>query len=179
MLNGGASFRRSFGPHSAWGSIESTTILTTHPSLYYSGRLSQLRVRKYLKPMLSNVNISSTDHHRFISCSSLSVVNAEFYKIKILTNQILILLPGSFFENSTSFADLIGRILDGHIGHRIWQFSFPSQTYFSLITESSIFSGIRESAFDISQLKKNRKIKIDTTCFYCTEKRVYDSVADK
>ena len=71
---------------------------------------------------------------------------------------ILEILPGSFFENSTSFADLIGRILDGHIGHRIWQFSFPSQTYFSLITESSIFSGIRESAFDISP-KKSRKIK--------------------
>jgi len=33
MLNGGASFRWSFGPHSAWGSIESTTILTTYPSL--------------------------------------------------------------------------------------------------------------------------------------------------
>jgi len=32
-VNGGASFRWSFGPHSAWGSIESTTILTTHPSL--------------------------------------------------------------------------------------------------------------------------------------------------
>ena len=32
-LNGNASFRWSFGPHSAWGSIESTTILTTHPSL--------------------------------------------------------------------------------------------------------------------------------------------------
>ena len=28
-----ASFRWSFGPHSAWGSIEPTTILTTHPSL--------------------------------------------------------------------------------------------------------------------------------------------------
>ena len=88
-------------------------------------------------------------------------------------------LPGSFFENSTSFADLIGRILDGHIGHRIWQFSFPSQTYFSLITESSIFSGIRESAFDISPEKSRKNKNIDTTCFYCTEKRVYDSVADK
>ena len=32
-VNGGASLRWSFGPHSAWGSIESTTILTTHPSL--------------------------------------------------------------------------------------------------------------------------------------------------
>ena len=88
-------------------------------------------------------------------------------------------LPGRFFENSTSFADLIGRILDGHIGHRIWQFSFPSQTYFSLITESSIFSGIRESAFDISPEKSRKNKIIDTTCFYCTEKRVYDSVADK
>ena len=29
----GASFRWSFGPHSTWGSIGSTTILTTHPSL--------------------------------------------------------------------------------------------------------------------------------------------------
>ena len=29
----GASFGWSFGPHSAWGSIESTTILTKHPSL--------------------------------------------------------------------------------------------------------------------------------------------------
>ena len=29
----GASFRWSFGPLSAWDSIESTTILTTHPSL--------------------------------------------------------------------------------------------------------------------------------------------------
>ena len=35
------------------------------------------QVRDYLKPMLSNVNISSTDHHRLISSSSLSVVNAE------------------------------------------------------------------------------------------------------
>ena len=32
-LHGCASFRWSFGPLSAWGSIESTTILTTHPSL--------------------------------------------------------------------------------------------------------------------------------------------------
>ena len=32
-INEGASFRWSFGPLSAWGSIESTTILTTHPSL--------------------------------------------------------------------------------------------------------------------------------------------------
>ena len=32
-LNGGASFRLSFDPHSAWDSIESTTILTAHPSL--------------------------------------------------------------------------------------------------------------------------------------------------
>ena len=34
MINGVASFRWSFGPLSAWGSIESTTIPTTHPSLY-------------------------------------------------------------------------------------------------------------------------------------------------
>ena len=33
IVNGGASFRWSFGPLSAWGSKESTTILTTHPSL--------------------------------------------------------------------------------------------------------------------------------------------------
>ena len=33
VINGGASFRWSFGPNSAWGSIESMTILTTHPSL--------------------------------------------------------------------------------------------------------------------------------------------------
>ena len=33
ILNGGASFRWSFSPLSAWGSIESTTILITHPSL--------------------------------------------------------------------------------------------------------------------------------------------------
>ena len=33
LLNGGASYRWSFSPHSAWGSIESTTILTTNPSL--------------------------------------------------------------------------------------------------------------------------------------------------
>ena len=33
VINWGASFRWSFGPLSAWGSIESTTILTTHPSL--------------------------------------------------------------------------------------------------------------------------------------------------
>ena len=33
-VNGGASLGWSFGPHSAWGSIESTTILTTHPSLF-------------------------------------------------------------------------------------------------------------------------------------------------
>ena len=32
-LNRGAPFRWSFGPHSACGSIESTTILTTHPRL--------------------------------------------------------------------------------------------------------------------------------------------------
>ena len=35
-VNGGASSRWSFGPHSAWGSIESTTILTTQPSLFSS-----------------------------------------------------------------------------------------------------------------------------------------------
>ena len=33
LLNGGASFRWSFGPLAAWGSKESSTILTTHPSL--------------------------------------------------------------------------------------------------------------------------------------------------
>ena len=33
-INGNASFRWSFCPQSAWGSIESTTILTTHPSLH-------------------------------------------------------------------------------------------------------------------------------------------------
>ena len=37
VLNGGASFRWSFGPHnkgiSAWCTIESTAILTTNPSL--------------------------------------------------------------------------------------------------------------------------------------------------
>ena len=33
LINRGASFRWSFGPHSAWGSIESTTTLTTHSSL--------------------------------------------------------------------------------------------------------------------------------------------------
>ena len=33
FINRGASFGWSFGPHSAWGSIGSTTILTTHPSL--------------------------------------------------------------------------------------------------------------------------------------------------
>ena len=36
-INGGASFRWSFGPHSTWGSIESATILTTHPSLIKLG----------------------------------------------------------------------------------------------------------------------------------------------
>ena len=35
-LNGGASFWWSFRPNSAWDSIESTTILTTHPSLHKS-----------------------------------------------------------------------------------------------------------------------------------------------
>ena len=33
QTNGGASFRWSFCPHSAWGSKESTNILTMHPSL--------------------------------------------------------------------------------------------------------------------------------------------------
>ena len=33
-INRGASFWWSFGPLSAWGSIESMTILTTHPSLF-------------------------------------------------------------------------------------------------------------------------------------------------
>ena len=32
IINRGASFRWSFGPLSAWGSIESTTISTTHLS---------------------------------------------------------------------------------------------------------------------------------------------------
>ena len=41
---GGASFRWSFGPHSAWGSIESTTILTTHPSLPDRPLLTQYSV---------------------------------------------------------------------------------------------------------------------------------------
>ena len=30
----GTSFRLSFGPYFAWGSIETTSILTTHPSLH-------------------------------------------------------------------------------------------------------------------------------------------------
>ena len=33
LINGGASLRWSFGPCSAWGSEESTTISTTHSSL--------------------------------------------------------------------------------------------------------------------------------------------------
>ena len=33
IVNRGASFRWSFGPHSAWDSIESTIIFTTHPRL--------------------------------------------------------------------------------------------------------------------------------------------------
>ena len=33
FVNGGASFRWSFGPLSVWGSIDATTILTTRPSL--------------------------------------------------------------------------------------------------------------------------------------------------
>ena len=33
MINGGASFRWSFDPLSAWDSTESTTILNTHHSL--------------------------------------------------------------------------------------------------------------------------------------------------
>ena len=36
FINGGAPFRWSFGPHSAWSSIESTTILTMHPSLIFA-----------------------------------------------------------------------------------------------------------------------------------------------
>ena len=36
IVNAGSSFRGSFGPLSTCGSIESTTILTTHPSLTYS-----------------------------------------------------------------------------------------------------------------------------------------------
>ena len=119
---------------------------------------------------------SKPKKHLWIFCPEMTL--REFLKMpRIGIKQFS--LPGSFLENSTSFADLIGRILDGHIGHRIWQFSFPSQTYFSLITESSIFSGIRESAFDISPEKVEKNKNIDTTCFYCTEKRVYDSVADK
>ena len=39
-LNGHASFRWSFGPNSAWGSIEPTTILATHPSLARGRRLT-------------------------------------------------------------------------------------------------------------------------------------------
>ena len=35
FINGGASLRWSFGPLSIRGSKESTTILTTHPSLYF------------------------------------------------------------------------------------------------------------------------------------------------
>ena len=35
-LNGGASFRWSFGPYSAWGSKALTTIPTPHSSLLYS-----------------------------------------------------------------------------------------------------------------------------------------------
>ena len=36
VINGDADFRWSSGPHSAWGSKESTAILTTHPSLKYN-----------------------------------------------------------------------------------------------------------------------------------------------
>ena len=36
FINRGAPFRWSFGPHSAWSSIESTTILTTHPSSIFA-----------------------------------------------------------------------------------------------------------------------------------------------
>ena len=51
LLNGGVSFRWSFGPHFAWGSIESTTILTTHPSLRPSFfTLARLRVVTVARP---------------------------------------------------------------------------------------------------------------------------------
>ena len=36
-INRDASFRWSFGPHSAWGSIEPMIILSTHPSLSWYG----------------------------------------------------------------------------------------------------------------------------------------------
>ena len=39
IINGGASFRWSFGPLSVWDSIESMTILTTHPSLHVSNNV--------------------------------------------------------------------------------------------------------------------------------------------
>ena len=45
-VNGSASLRWLFGPNSAWGGIESTTILTTHLSLQgltgSDGRISEL-----------------------------------------------------------------------------------------------------------------------------------------
>ena len=64
-INRGASFRWSFGPLFAWGSRESTTILTTHHSLVI--------IMKY---MLKNV---SHEFHAYPTCHSRVITYVPFY----------------------------------------------------------------------------------------------------
>ena len=64
ILNGGASFRWSFSPLSAWGSIESTTILTTHPSLQKVGDHS-------VRIAVGHIDISNVFWRRKVLVTSL------------------------------------------------------------------------------------------------------------
>ena len=74
-LNWGASFRWSFGPLSTWGSIESTIIFTTHPSLKLRTQKNDFNKIRFWK-MKKIWNISSL---------TFRIPNRIFQKVKIWT----------------------------------------------------------------------------------------------
>ena len=78
-VNGGAFFRWSFGRLSAWGRIDSTTILITHPSL------------------VKNTDIwSSFSSNTFMIKSDMSFF---FQLAQEITNEFIINFSSEFFKN--------------------------------------------------------------------------------
>ena len=82
VLNGGASFRWSFGPLSAWGSIESTTIPRTPVYQRKKGPLTLLHIR-------------SVDYMYLLRCLGQ-------YTRKLHRKQLIALFPIEFLERFES-----------------------------------------------------------------------------
>ena len=113
MIKGGASFRWSFGPLSTWGSIVSTTILTTHPILlsitrYPSPypRFARVKIRfrclENLKSRILNPRPS------LLSASSVSVVVSVsiqpwYYQCRHKKTYVLVLFEEHHYYSCLGF----------------------------------------------------------------------------